>query len=156
MSESTYIRRAQPDEAALLGDMTIAGVGYWEHDVNFPEAVEGLRTTGLPTPEYIEASPVFVLEQDGNPIGFYGLKQNDDFIDLRYMFLNTDRIGKGHGRELWNHAVAEAAALSRRMRILSDPSSHGFYSAMGAILEKEVEVSPGFRLGVFWYQLGSA
>jgi len=36
---------------------------------------------------------------------------------------------------------------------MSDPGAVGFYRAMGAEYERDVEISPGFRLGVFWYQL---
>lgn len=146
-------RQARPDEAELLGEMTIQGVSYWGHDVNFPDAVEGLRRSGLPTPEYIERSPVFVLEEDSDVAGFYGLKQHDDHVELVYMFLVPDRIGTGYGRMLWEHAVAQARLLSDRMLILSDPESKGFYAAMGASLAGEREAAPGFRLGEFWFDL---
>lgn len=152
MSEPAF-RPAEPSEAVALGDMVIAGVGHWGHDVNFPDAVEGLRANGLPTPDYVAASPVFVLEDESGLIGFYGLRVTDDFVDLVYMFLDTDRIGGGHGRRLWDHAVVEAAGHCSRLRFLCDPGAVGFYAAMGAAREKEVEVSPGFRLTVFWYDL---
>ena len=146
-------RPARPDEAELLGEMTIAGVSYWGHDVNFPENVEHLRQNNLPTSAYIEESPVFVLEEQGQVIGFYGLKQHDDFVDLVYMFLEPDRIGHGYGRRLWEHAVSQAARLSDRMRILSDPGATAFYAAMGASKERELDAGHGFRLTLFWYDL---
>lgn len=146
-------RRARPEEAELLGAMTIKGISHWGHDVNFPELVEDLKQNDLPTPAYVEGSPVFVLEQDGDVIGFYGLRQHDDFVDLVYMFLELGAIGNGYGRVLWEHAVTQAASLSSRMRILSDPGATGFYAAMGAELERDHEVAPGFLLGVFWYDL---
>lgn len=156
MAGGARFRRARPDEAGLLGEMTIRGVSHWGHDANFPEAVEELRTHGLPTPEYIERCPVFVLEEDGDVAGFYGLEPHDRHVELVYMFLVPDRIGSGYGRRLWEHAVARAAPLGERMLILSDPESTGFYAAMGATLEGEREVSPGFRLGVFWFDLAPA
>ncbi|MDX1659303.1 MAG: GNAT family N-acetyltransferase [Nitriliruptorales bacterium] len=149
-------RPARPEEAELLGEMTIAGVSYWGHDVNFPENVESLRQNHLPTPEYIEESPVFVLEEDGNVVGFYGLRRHDDFVDLVYMFLETDRIGHGYGRRLWDHAVSQAAPLSDKMRILSDPGATRFYAAMGASKERELDAGNGFRLTLFWYDLPPA
>jgi GNAT superfamily N-acetyltransferase len=149
-------RPADPSEAATLGDMVMAGVSHWGHDVNFPAAVEGLRANGLPTPDYVAESPVFVLEDDSGLVGFYGLRLTDDFVDLVYMFLHVGRIGAGHGRRLWNHAVVEAAKHGSRLRILSDPGAVGFYAAMGATPQKEVEVSRGFRLTLFWYNLDAA
>jgi GNAT superfamily N-acetyltransferase len=154
--DGIQFRRARPDEAQLLGEMTIQGVSHWGHDVNFPDAVEGLRRNGLPTPDYIRDSPVFVLEEAGSVTGFYGLKEHDDHVELVYMFLDPDRIGAGYGRILWEHAVGQAARLSDRMQILSDPGSTGFYAAMGATQEGEHEAAPGFRLGVFWFDLPRA
>lgn len=40
-----------------------------------------------------------------------------------------------------------------RMLIMSDPDARGCYEAMGAALEAEVEVSPGFVLGKYWFEL---
>lgn len=136
--------------------MVIDGISYWGHDVNFPDAVEDLKQNNLPTPEYIEQSPVFVVEEYGNVIGFYGLRLHEDFVDLVYMFLKPDRIGGGYGRRLWEHAVSQAGQLSERMRILSDPGAQDFYAAMGASLERQHEAAPGFLLGVFWYDLPQA
>ncbi len=33
---------------------------------------------------------------------------------------------------------------------MSDPGSTGFYEAMGANLEDEIKVAPGFTLGEYW------
>lgn len=152
MAEPIF-RPAHPEEADALGEMVIAGVRHWGHHLGFPEAVEGLRQHGLPTADYVASAPVHVLEDEAGTIGFYGLAVEDDFVDLRYMFLQPDRIGQGYGRRLWEHAVAEGARHGSRMRIRSDPRAVDFYRAMGAEYERDVEVSPGFRLGVFWYQL---
>jgi GNAT superfamily N-acetyltransferase len=146
-------RPARADEASQLGGLVMAGVRHWGHDVSFPEPVADLEANHLPTPEYVEESPVFVLEEDDRRVGFYGLRVHDDFVDLVYMFVDPDRIGGGLGRVLWDHAITEASQHGSRMRILSDPGAVGFYAAMGAELEKDIEVSPGFRLGLFWYPL---
>ena len=147
-------RRADPADADLLGEMVIAGVSYWGHDVNFPAAVESLRAEGLPTPDYVARSPVFVLEDDDGLIGFYGLGVEPEHVELIYLFLDTDRIGTGNGRRLWDHALAEAETHGTRLLIKSDPRAVGFYEAMGATRGPEVEISPGFRLTVLTLDLG--
>jgi hypothetical protein len=69
------------------------------------------------------------------------------------MFQRVELIGKGYGRLMWDHAVEQASAMEDRLLIKSDPEAVGFYSAMGASLERTQEVAPGFMIGVFWYSL---
>jgi GNAT superfamily N-acetyltransferase len=147
-------RRADPAEAERLGEIVIAGVSHWGHDVNYPAAVESLRAEGLPTADYVARSPVFVLEDDDGLIGFFGLGVEPDHVELIYLFLDTDRIGAGFGRRLWDHALTEAAKHGTRLVIKSDPMAVGFYEAMGATSGPEVEISPGFRLTTLTLDLG--
>lgn len=100
MTEKLLFRRARPVEAETLGNMTIAGLSYWGHDKNFPDLMEDFRQNDLPSQEYIEASPVFVAEEDGKVVGYYGLYNHEDFVDLRFLFLDIDYIGKGYGKVL--------------------------------------------------------
>jgi len=153
-SPGLRFRRADPAEAERLGEIVIAGVSYWGHDVNYPAAIESLRAEGLPTRDYVARSPVFVLEDGDDLIGFYGLGVEPDHVELIYLFLDTDRIGAGNGRRLWDHALAEAAKHGTRLVIKSDPMAVGFYEAMGATRGPEVEISPGFRLTVLTLDLG--
>jgi GNAT superfamily N-acetyltransferase len=153
-SPGPRFRRADPAEAERLGEIVIAGVSYWGHDVNYPAAIESLRAEGLPTADYVERSPVFVLEDGDGVIGFYGLGVEPDDVELIYLFLDTDRIGAGFGRRLWDHALTEAAKHGTRLVIKSDPMAVGFYEAMGATRGPEVEISPGFRLTVLTLDLG--
>jgi GNAT superfamily N-acetyltransferase len=145
-------RRAHADDRALLDEMTLAGLRYWGHHLQHPDAYHGL-VDSLRREAGPERHPVFVLEDEGQALGFFELRERGDHVELLRMFLRTDLIGKGYGRLLWTEAVARADELHDRILIMSDPGASGFYEAMGATLEGEVEVSPGFRLGKFWYQL---
>lgn len=131
----------------------IAGVSYWGHHLTHPDAVDALRATGLPTGDYIARCPVFVLEDGAGLIGFYGLGIEADHVELIYLFLETHRIGAGYGRRLWDHAVIEASRHRNRLLIKSDPMAVGFYAAMGAVQGADIEISPGFFLTTFTYDL---
>ncbi len=150
--DRTEFRRATADDAQLLNQMTLDGLRHWGHDKNFPDLFHSLASK-LPDGDKIAQSPVFVLEQNDQAIGFYGLRDREEHMELLRMFLNVERIGHGYGRLLWDHAVNEAAALRDRMLIMSDPEAVGFYVTMGATLERMQQVAPGFSLGVFWVDL---
>ena len=145
-------RPARADERDLLDEMTLAGVRYWGHHLNHPEAYEGLAEW-LKDEDGPENHDVFVLEEDGGVLGFYELRDRDSHVELVRMFMETDLIGRGYGRLLWEQAVVRAAEKHDRMLIMSDPQAVGFYRAMGATFEEEQVVSPGFSLSKFWYDL---
>lgn len=152
------LRPASADEADELTGLMVSSVGHWGHDVNFPALVADLAENNAVTPNYMERGEVWVLVDDlGETIGFYGLVPREEDVDLTYMFLEPNTIGGGFGRRLWLHAVTRARSmLLPRMRIMSDPGAIGFYSAMGAQLERRIEVVPGFALGLMWFDLDQA
>lgn len=145
-------RRAGTGDRGFLDEMTLAGLRYWGHDVNHPDAYAGLQQM-LAAEVGPENYPVFVLEDAGSIAGFFELRDRGDHVELLRMFLRTELIGHGYGKRLWDEAVARASETHARMLIVSDPAARGFYEAMGAELETEVEVAPGFVLGRYWYSL---
>lgn len=154
--EPFEFRPAVPSEAGVLGEMTLAGISYWGHQENFPGLVEELSAQ-LPVEDDIGTSLIVnVLSRGEELIGFYSLKPGQSHVELLQMFLDVDFIGHGYGKALWEHAVREAAKISLKLYIESDPAAVGFYRAMGATLEREVEVMPGFKLGIFTYDLVEA
>lgn len=156
MGEIFVIRRAQPDDADVLGQITLAGLYHWGHKENFPELMEDFKNTNLPSPDYIRESPVYVLADSDTVIGYYGLflEPEKPFVDLRYMFVHPDYIGQGFGKKLWLASLEQAKKLNYdKMRIISDPGAVDFYAAMGATRDTDHEIHPGFVLTVFWFDL---
>ena len=145
-------RRATASDRELLDEMTLAGTRHWGHHKNYPEAYAGL-VAQLTAESGPENNPVFVLVEDGEVLGFYELRDQGDYVELLRMFMLGDAIGRGYGRLLWDHAVDQARGMHSRMLIMSDPAAVGFYAAMGATFEKEVQVAPGFALAIYWYDL---
>jgi GNAT superfamily N-acetyltransferase len=130
VAEKFLIRPASTDEAELLSDLALRSKAHWGYSQEFLEACRPELTL---TPDYISSSPVFVLEEEKSVVGFYGLREQVDEVELVYLFIEPSRMNQGFGRELWNHAVETAAGLgSRRISIESDPYAEAFYRAMGA------------------------
>ncbi len=145
-------RRAKPDDRATLDSLTLAGIRYSGHDQHHPEAYQAL-VDELAASDPPHLHPTWVLDDEAGIAGFYELREREDHVELLRMFLRTERIGQGHGRALWDHAVAVAATMSHRMKIVSDPGAVGFYAAMGAVPDHTIEPVTGFILTVFWYDL---
>ncbi len=142
----TRIRPASAGEALLLSDLALRSKSHWGYDADFLEACRAELTVAE---DYIRDAPVFVLEEDGRVVGFYGLREQGTELELLYLFVDPAAIGSGHGRRLWAHAVETAARLGfQTITIESDPYAERFYLAMGARRVGEVSSSllPGRTL----------
>jgi GNAT superfamily N-acetyltransferase len=130
MNERT-IRRARPDEARVLTDLTYRSKAHWGYDEAFMTQYRAALTI---SPDEVRDNPVYLLEQDERIGGYYVLQYPDaETAVLDSLFVNPDTIRSGVGRALWLHALETAAALGCRvMRFDSDPHAEGFYLKMGA------------------------
>lgn len=127
-----HIRPARPQEADLLSDLALRSKSHWGYPAEFLEACRHELTLSA---DFINASPVFVLEEgeDGVVSGFYGLREAEGVIELLYLFIEPEAINRGYGKLLWEHAVRMAAELGYpKISIESDPHAEAFYLMMGA------------------------
>jgi len=152
------IRQATPDEAEQLTELALRSKGHWGYDAEF---LRDCRIDLTLTPEFIAASPVFVLEEQGSIEGFYSLSGQEGAgedleVELLHLFVEPRTIGRGFGKLLFQHAVETARRLGfQRLLIGSDPFALKFYEAMGARRVGEVAsiVRPGRMLPLLHYTL---
>jgi GNAT superfamily N-acetyltransferase len=147
------IRGARPEEAALLSDICFRSKAYWGYDDTFMQAARHELTL---TPVDILASHVFVAEHDAVPYGFYRLKHREAIAWLEDLFLDPPAIGRGIGRQLWQHAMALAVQLGcEAVELESDPFAEPFYVKMGArrIGQRESTIQAGRMLPLMRYDL---
>jgi N-acetylglutamate synthase-like GNAT family acetyltransferase len=143
-SNEATIRRARPQEANALSDLSFRSKAYWGYDAAFMEACRADLTI---TPAEVSDQPIYVMEERQQLIGFYDLSAVDAQEALLHsLFVEPDRIGHGYGKRLWQHAVETARCLGFHSLMLhSEPHAVGFYQAMGAVQIGDVPstVAPG-------------
>jgi GNAT superfamily N-acetyltransferase len=147
------IRSALPEEAHLLSELALRSKGHWGYDADFLEACRAELTL---SPDYIAASPVFVLEASQQMVGFYGLREQGGELELLYLFVEPEGVNRGYGKLLWKHAVEVAAKLGfQKISFESDPYAEAFYQAMGArhIGDVPSSVQAGRRLSLMEFLL---
>jgi GNAT superfamily N-acetyltransferase len=125
------LRRAKPDEAQILTELTFRSKRHWGYDDAFMLLYRDALTV---TPEQIGDSPVYLLEAGGRICGYYALQHSDEqTVVLDGLFTEPDAMRSGVGAALWHHALETAAALGCSSMVLeSDPHAEGFYVKMGA------------------------
>ena len=150
------IYRAQPLESEILTNIAIKSEAYWGYDVNY---MENFKSIYKVTKEFISNNPTFVIKEDNNIAGFYGIlvdDVDDNEISLEYLFIEPQYIGKGYGKLLWKHMIDKCDNLGiERFVIVTSPQAKGFYTKMGAILYGEVDsnVIKGRKIPRFMYTL---
>jgi len=144
---------ASPKDTKLLASLEIRTEAYWGYDSSF---MDKFKEIYLITEEFILNNPTYILKDNEIIIGFYGLLLNDDEFSLEYLFIEPMYIGKGYGKILWNHALAECKKLGiREFTIITSPDARGFYLKLGATIDKQVDslISKGNKTPKLIYRL---
>jgi GNAT superfamily N-acetyltransferase len=131
------IRRALPAEADALRALAHRSKAYWPYSEAFLEAVRPLLEL---SGRDIETADVWVLEVDGQPVGWHRVTLHGERAELEDLWLEPGWIGTGMGRVLFEHAAGIARERgASRLEWDADPYAEGFYLAMGG---EEIGRSP--------------
>jgi GNAT superfamily N-acetyltransferase len=147
-------RRAVPDDSLRLSELTLASKAHWGYDEAF---MERARPDLVVTREYLEANECWVVDNDGEVVGWFSLVDVPGSLLLDNFFLLPGHIGAGLGRQMWQKALARVAGRGAdRLTLESDPNAAGFYERMGARRTGSV-IAPatGRELPTFEVVLGS-
>ena len=130
------IRRAQPDEAALLTEIAHAAKRHW----GYPESwIEHWKEDLTITPDFVANNEMYVAINGEEIAGCGALVMNDSLAELEHMWIRPEHMGNGVGRALFNQIVERAAVHNANFVELSaDPNAEGFYQRMGATRIGEV------------------
>jgi GNAT superfamily N-acetyltransferase len=124
------IVRAKPEDAEALTEIAHAAKRHW----GYPEQwIQSWRDILTMRPEFIAANVAYSAIEEGRAVGFYLVTNEDDGIHLDHLWIAPHAMGRGIGRALFDHAVAETRRIGHRtLKIEADPNAEGFYTRMGA------------------------
>ncbi len=124
------IRPARIEDAATLTTIAQDAKRHWGYPEHWIEHWQDDLTI---SPDFVVANQVYVAESEGDLLGFYALIIRDDKAELDHMWVAPAHIGTGVGKELFIHAMQNAARRDiSEVEISSDPNAEGFYRKMGA------------------------
>jgi GNAT superfamily N-acetyltransferase len=123
------IRRARPDEAHALTALARRAKAHWGYGADFMDRISDAMTI---TPADLAAHEVFALQDpSGAIVGFHRVIPGDP-AELEDMWVEPDAMGNGHGRRLFEHALAVArSGGAGALELDADPNAVGFYQRMG-------------------------
>jgi GNAT superfamily N-acetyltransferase len=151
------IRRARPEEAAFLTELTVRSKAYWGYDDSFMERARA--DLEFHANKFLPDFHVYILEAEDGPLGYCSLISVDsNTVELHDLFIDPRHIGKGYGKKLWDYAVNLARSLGfSRLILTADPNAKPFYAHQGALRigEKPSPVGSNRSLPVMEYILAT-
>jgi len=123
------IRRVKLEEAETLTQIAIAAKRHWDYPEHWMELWIPQLTF---SPAYFEENESWVAELDSEAIAFYTLQEKDGNAWLENIWVLPEYIGKGVGRQLFEHVVELARQRGyQALQLEAEPSAVGFYEKMG-------------------------
>lgn len=114
-------------EARHVDELTELVLSSKAYEGDYASILDGYRVTG----DYVERNVVFLVERNGEVLGFYGLITDPAELDI--MFVANEAQGLGVGALLVEHMLDQARQRGiAKVRVVSHPPSVGFYERMGA------------------------
>jgi len=152
---TSSIRRATTDDACALTELTMRSKANWRYDEDFLR--DARADLEFQPGKFLPDFHVYVLEENCRMLDFCSLIPGEEGrMELHDLFVEPDCIGKGFGKQLWDHAVQVARSQGFRTLVLAaDPNAEPFYVRQGAIRvgEKTSPVRPDRRLPVLEFVL---
>ncbi len=129
-STELKLRAATAEEAETLTKIAHDAKRHW----GYPERwINHWQAELTISPDYLAHNHVVVAESNDQIVGFYSLVNRKDKAELDHMWVAPEHLGMGVGKELFIHAMQQAAGRNiSEVEILSDPNAEGFYTKMGA------------------------
>ncbi|MBZ8135043.1 GNAT family N-acetyltransferase [Afifella sp. IM 167] len=125
MPEKFRFRTARAEDLVALNRLTQSSAAY---DGAYRAILQGYEITA----RQLDAGLFVLAEQDGEILGYYGLKSRPE-PELDLFFVADGAQGSGLGRRLFAHMCDKATAEGfRSIRIVSHPPALRFYEKMGA------------------------
>lgn len=130
MKSVLQIVRVKPEDAHALTQIAHAAKRHW----GYPESwIEAWRQILTMRPEFIATNLSYCAIEEDRPVGFYVLTTEDDGIHLDHLWVLPGAMGRGIGRALFEHAMAQARSAGfASIKIEADPNAERFYQRMGA------------------------
>jgi GNAT superfamily N-acetyltransferase len=142
--DGARIRAAREADFARLREIAVDAKSHWGYD---RRRVEEWALQGDFEPESLRARLVYVAEADGAPVGWAALIPRGEVGWLEDLWVEPAWIGRGVGRQLFEHAAGQARELgARRLEWEAEPNAQGFYEHLGATYVRESEVTEWGRV----------
>lgn len=136
--------KALPQQADALSELALESKGHWGYS---KEQLNIWRKDLRIQPEYITQTLVRTILVEGELVGFYAIKREENKDVLDHFWLLSKAIGRGIGNLAFRKIKEDCIRLDiEEFTLISDPDAEGFYLKQGCIRVGEIESKPQKRM----------
>ena len=138
------IVKATALDAQLLTSIAIESKSFWGYS---SELLRSWKADLTVTKTMIKNLHCFKVLNHEETVGFYILnKPKNKNVELEFLFVKPNFIGKGFGNQLLQHAISKSIALNvKTITLLADPNAESFYKSKGFVIVDQKESSVNDR-----------
>ncbi|WP_334057032.1 GNAT family N-acetyltransferase [Polaribacter sp. P097] len=138
------IVKATALDAQLLTSIAIESKSFWGYS---SELLRSWKADLTVTKTMIENLHCFKVLNHEETVGFYILnKPKNKNVELEFLFVKPNFIGKGFGNQLLQHAIFKSITLNvKTITLLADPNAEAFYKSKGFVVINQKESSVNNR-----------
>lgn len=131
------LRPPQRSDLAPASRLCLRSKAWWGYDDAFHALCETELTL---TDDDLANDKMIIAEDDRGMAGMAQVSRDETGCYLEKLFVDTDRIGQGVGRILYDWAIKAARDLrASELIVEADPDAVPFYERMGCIRAGEVK-----------------
>ena len=137
MNSAIIFRKATGNDVKPLSNLAYNSEKYLGYSLEYMEKFSAYYNV---TEDFIRKHLVYVMENEKEIVGFWGLSNSDKDWELEFFYIAPEYIGKGWGQILWRHLVTKCKEQDiLKFQLVTSPQSTRFYEKMGAIVITQVE-----------------
>ncbi len=126
-----YLRKADIKEIEYLSELVYNS----EKSLDFDESYMSIFKDNYNiNKEFVKNNPSYCMIKDDEVIGFFGLQKNESTYELEYFYIDSNYIGKGYGKVMFDLLLQQCKALNiKEFNLVTSPESLDFYTKLGAV-----------------------
>jgi len=147
------IIKAKNTDAGALTELTFRSKLHWGYT---EDQIEGWKEDLTINSDYVDNNEVYKLLVDEKLVGFYAfLPEMDTKVELNFLFVAPEFIGKGFGKILITDFMDRLKNLNYNQVVLTaDPNAEAFYKRVGfKVIEKLSSSIEGRFLPVMEFEI---
>ena len=142
MQKEVKFRSASKSDIQFLNQISFQSKKHWGYP---DEWMEKWKDDLIISEEDLNRQVVTLIELNERVIGFSAVTESADAFEVTHLWIISDHIGQGYGKQLLKEALRPASGSGKQVVVEADPHAEAFYHSQGFRTFDKIESYPPGR-----------